>query len=234
MLTFAIDTPAPATIIVISGDRDFVYAVSVLRLRQYHVVVVAPGSAHSSLRSQASKVHDWDTAIVNKSALPPTSRVHSANVDGPAGRPGPDGEHEYRHSGHNPTQSSGNIRAPRPQRHNYFQESSLYSPASAALTPSPVKARQDESLPPDPERRPAFVFPKVPATDTQTVTTEQPREGAFDSRAGHATHSRSISMPPKGLSSAPVDSTPVSPMNHAPSTNVRIVTCGRGSLTVNP
>ncbi|OSD02824.1 hypothetical protein PYCCODRAFT_309673 [Trametes coccinea BRFM310] len=66
MLTYAIDNPAPATIILISGDRDFVYAVSVLRLRRYRVVVVAPFTAHDSLKSQATAVLDWQADIMRK------------------------------------------------------------------------------------------------------------------------------------------------------------------------
>ncbi|KAH9901142.1 NYN domain-containing protein [Cubamyces lactineus] len=66
MLTYAIDNPAPATIVLISGDRDFVYAVSVLRLRRYRVVVVAPYTAHGSLKSQASVVLDWEADIMRK------------------------------------------------------------------------------------------------------------------------------------------------------------------------
>ncbi|KAI9067045.1 DUF537-domain-containing protein [Trametes sanguinea] len=66
MLTYAIDNPAPATIILISGDRDFVYAVSVLRLRRYRVVVVAPFTAHDSLKSQATVVLDWQADIMRK------------------------------------------------------------------------------------------------------------------------------------------------------------------------
>ncbi|PCH38370.1 DUF537-domain-containing protein [Wolfiporia cocos MD-104 SS10] len=68
MLTYAIDTPAPATIVVISGDRDFVYAVSVLRLRRYRVVLVIPTSAHASLRSQASNILDWERDILGRTA----------------------------------------------------------------------------------------------------------------------------------------------------------------------
>ncbi|OSX64966.1 hypothetical protein POSPLADRAFT_1123146, partial [Postia placenta MAD-698-R-SB12] len=64
MLTYAIDKPAPATLIVISGDRDFVYAVSVLRWRRYRVVLVAPNSAHASLRSQASAILDWEADVL--------------------------------------------------------------------------------------------------------------------------------------------------------------------------
>ncbi|TBU50101.1 NYN domain-containing protein [Dichomitus squalens] len=66
MLTYAIDNPAPATIVLISGDRDFVYAVSVLRLRRYRVVLVAPNCAHASLKSQASAVLNWETDIMGK------------------------------------------------------------------------------------------------------------------------------------------------------------------------
>ncbi|CDO76527.1 hypothetical protein BN946_scf184750.g7 [Trametes cinnabarina] len=68
MLTYAIDNPAPATILLISGDRDFVYAVSVLRLRRYRVVVVAPFTAHASLKSQATVVLDWDADIMRKTS----------------------------------------------------------------------------------------------------------------------------------------------------------------------
>ena len=69
MLAYAIDNPAPATIVLISGDRDFVYAVSVLRLRRYRVVLVAPNSAHASLKSQASSVLDWETDIMRKAGM---------------------------------------------------------------------------------------------------------------------------------------------------------------------
>ncbi|KAI0085462.1 limkain-b1-type NYN domain-containing protein, partial [Irpex rosettiformis] len=59
MLTFALDTEAPATIVLLSGDRDFVYALSVLRLRSYHTVVIAPKQAHPKFNFRASEVLDW-------------------------------------------------------------------------------------------------------------------------------------------------------------------------------
>ncbi|OJT14135.1 hypothetical protein TRAPUB_9246 [Trametes pubescens] len=71
MLTYAIDNPAPATVVLISGDRDFVYAVSVLRLRRYRVVVVAPYTAHGSLKSQASAVLDWEADIMRRTTVRP-------------------------------------------------------------------------------------------------------------------------------------------------------------------
>lgn len=85
MLTYAIDTPAPATIILISGDRDFVYAVSVLRFRRYHVVVIAPGSAHASLKSRASEILDWDHDVLGKPVREGHARHVSADVSSARG-----------------------------------------------------------------------------------------------------------------------------------------------------
>jgi len=64
MLGHAIDNPAPTTIVLISGDRDFAYAISVLRLRRYQVVLITLSNAHLSLTSQASVCHDWSSDIL--------------------------------------------------------------------------------------------------------------------------------------------------------------------------
>ncbi|KAF9072448.1 NYN domain-containing protein [Rhodocollybia butyracea] len=68
MLTFAMDNLANSlstTILLISGDKDFAYALSVLRLRMYNVVVVAPSTSHQSLRAQVSEFLDWSTSILD-------------------------------------------------------------------------------------------------------------------------------------------------------------------------
>ncbi|KAF7338466.1 hypothetical protein MVEN_02072600 [Mycena venus] len=70
MLAYAMDHPAPATLILISGDRDFAYAVSVLRLRRYEVVIISlplPGT-HISLKSQASLCLDWNSEVLGYSS----------------------------------------------------------------------------------------------------------------------------------------------------------------------
>ncbi|EIW85256.1 hypothetical protein CONPUDRAFT_135063 [Coniophora puteana RWD-64-598 SS2] len=67
MLAFAIDnSPEDATIVLISGDRDYAYAVSTLRLRQYRVVLIAPPISSPSLCQQASIIIDWDVAVLAK------------------------------------------------------------------------------------------------------------------------------------------------------------------------
>ena len=66
MLAYALDHPAPATLILISGDRDFAYPVSVLRRRRYEVVLLChsqPGP-HKSLAWQVSACLDWNTRVL--------------------------------------------------------------------------------------------------------------------------------------------------------------------------
>ncbi|KAJ3072338.1 hypothetical protein HDU98_003794 [Podochytrium sp. JEL0797] len=65
MLTFAIDNPAPATIVLISGDKDFCSALSVLRNRNYFIVLIEPmQKATSVMRAQASVVLDWKLDVL--------------------------------------------------------------------------------------------------------------------------------------------------------------------------
>jgi NYN domain len=93
MLAHAIDNPAPSTVVLISGDRDFAYALSILRLRRYHVVLITLSNAHPSLRAQTSLCFDWVSDILEpvdetlsqqltpprrgKASLPPHERLYS-------------------------------------------------------------------------------------------------------------------------------------------------------------
>ncbi|KLO18574.1 hypothetical protein SCHPADRAFT_819553, partial [Schizopora paradoxa] len=42
MLAFAFESPPPATVVIITGDRDFTYAVSTIRMRGHRVVLIKP------------------------------------------------------------------------------------------------------------------------------------------------------------------------------------------------
>ena len=79
MLAYAIDNPAPSTIILITGDRDFAYAMSILRLRQYRVVLVTLPNAHLSLTAQASKRIDWYSEVLNQ-VEQPVARTPNTNI----------------------------------------------------------------------------------------------------------------------------------------------------------
>ncbi|KAI0078985.1 hypothetical protein K474DRAFT_1592877 [Panus rudis PR-1116 ss-1] len=75
MLAYAMDTPAPATVILISGDGDFVHALALLRHRRYNVVVIAPtlNNTHTSLRHQAMEIYDWCQDILPNAPRTPAS-----------------------------------------------------------------------------------------------------------------------------------------------------------------
>lgn len=72
MLAFAIDHPAPATIILISGDGDFAYALSTLRNRGYDVVLIAPKCASASIKCVASQLLDWDSDVLARATNAPS------------------------------------------------------------------------------------------------------------------------------------------------------------------
>ncbi|KAF8633749.1 hypothetical protein AX17_004405 [Amanita inopinata Kibby_2008] len=63
MVAHAIDHQR-CTFLVVTGDRNLAYAVSLLRLRKYRVVVVAPRNVHPTLTAQASESIDWDAEIL--------------------------------------------------------------------------------------------------------------------------------------------------------------------------
>ena len=70
-MAFIKDTPPPATIILISGDRDFAYLLSTVRWRKYNVVLISNSfMTHESLTAQASIAYDWKSDILN--AQPPS------------------------------------------------------------------------------------------------------------------------------------------------------------------
>lgn len=83
MLAFAIDNCAPATFLMITGDRDFSYAASILRLRGYEVIVVLPStSSHVSLRKQASILFDWQRDVLgNRSSSHPSNEDASGQQE---------------------------------------------------------------------------------------------------------------------------------------------------------
>lgn len=69
IMAHAMDNPVPGTIVLITGDRDFAYVVSVLRMRRYRIVVIVPPNHHCTIRHHASAVLDWDSDILLKGGV---------------------------------------------------------------------------------------------------------------------------------------------------------------------
>ena len=73
IMAFIKDTPPPATVVLISGDRDFAYLLSTVRWRKYNVVLISNSfMTHESLTIQASVAYDWKSDILKSQARPPT------------------------------------------------------------------------------------------------------------------------------------------------------------------
>ena len=71
IMAFIKDNPPPATVILISGDRDFAYLLSTVRWRKYNVVLITNSfMTHESLTAQASVVYDWRSDILKTRTLP--------------------------------------------------------------------------------------------------------------------------------------------------------------------
>lgn len=74
LFTFVLDNPAPATIILVSGDADFAYACSTLRNRRFRVVIICPEErlVNQALRESCDELcADWRTAILQMPPAPP-------------------------------------------------------------------------------------------------------------------------------------------------------------------
>ncbi|GAA0154528.1 RNA metabolism protein [Lithospermum erythrorhizon] len=64
MLFWAVDNPAPANYLLISGDRDFSNALHQLRMRRYNILLAQPQQASATLLAAAKTVWLW-TSLVN-------------------------------------------------------------------------------------------------------------------------------------------------------------------------
>ena len=72
MMTFSLDHPPPATIILITGDSDYGYALSKLRARGYQIVLVVLSTAKASLTLSADVILEWEKDVLHmpKEAVP--------------------------------------------------------------------------------------------------------------------------------------------------------------------
>ncbi|KXN82518.1 hypothetical protein AN958_02369 [Leucoagaricus sp. SymC.cos] len=89
MMTHAADNPTPTTLVVVAGNQDFSYAISILRLRLYEVILVSPKD-RTGQYSQASAYLDWfddllgyQPSMVHDTPLipPRSSRQSRANTN---------------------------------------------------------------------------------------------------------------------------------------------------------
>uniref|UniRef100_A0A5B7C9P4 NYN domain-containing protein n=1 Tax=Davidia involucrata TaxID=16924 RepID=A0A5B7C9P4_DAVIN len=69
MLFWAVDNPAPANYLLISGDRDFSNALHQLRMRRYNILLAQPLQASTALIAAAKSVWLWSSLVAGGSPL---------------------------------------------------------------------------------------------------------------------------------------------------------------------
>ncbi|KAG6888106.1 hypothetical protein C0995_010671 [Termitomyces sp. Mi166 len=84
MLAYAVDNPSLSTLILISADRNFAYAMATLRMRGFTIVLISPDTVHASLKAQASECLDWhlDVLYANHEPLQNGTSIESTNASG--------------------------------------------------------------------------------------------------------------------------------------------------------
>ncbi|CAK9185982.1 unnamed protein product [Ilex paraguariensis] len=75
MLFWAVDNPAPANYLLISGDRDFSNALHQLRMRKYNILLAQPQKASAPLVAAAKNVWLWTSLVAGG---PPLTNGESA------------------------------------------------------------------------------------------------------------------------------------------------------------
>ncbi|KAG9145794.1 hypothetical protein Leryth_011226 [Lithospermum erythrorhizon] len=76
MLFWAVDNPAPANYLLISGDRDFSNALHQLRMRRYNILLAQPLRASAALVAAATIVWHWTSLVVGG---PPLTKGDASN-----------------------------------------------------------------------------------------------------------------------------------------------------------
>ncbi|KAH0771516.1 hypothetical protein KY290_015497 [Solanum tuberosum] len=67
MLLWAVDNPAPANYLLISGDGDFSNAIHQLRMRKYNILLAQPVYASPALAVAATNVWQWTSLAAGRS-----------------------------------------------------------------------------------------------------------------------------------------------------------------------
>ncbi|SPC63839.1 uncharacterized protein UHOD_00816 [Ustilago sp. UG-2017b] len=107
LLAYAIDQPAPSTVVLISGDRDFAYPLGILRNRGYSVVLVTPPiGAVPILEASANVVMSWRQDVLGVQTNKDGKPYSSYSNTGP-NTPSKNGQYSSSSNQHASNQPSG-------------------------------------------------------------------------------------------------------------------------------
>lgn len=144
IMAYAIDVPPPARIVLLSGDRDFAYPMSLIRGRGYQVVLITPPvGAVPILKASANHVSRWRQDVLGMDRdgfgrpyeMGPSTPHKRSSSPGPYNRSSSPGPYTRPVSpgGSNRSAPTNGTRAPS-------------TPASSAATPAAAEMRVTSSL----------------------------------------------------------------------------------------
>ncbi|KAJ4969479.1 hypothetical protein NE237_016180 [Protea cynaroides] len=81
MLFWAVDNPAPANYLLISGDRDFSNALHQLRMRRYNILLAQPQNASAPLLAAAKSVWLWTSLLAGGQPLSNAESSQLASIN---------------------------------------------------------------------------------------------------------------------------------------------------------
>ncbi|TKY61663.1 Meiosis arrest female protein 1 [Spatholobus suberectus] len=126
MLLWAVDNPAPANYLLISGDRDFSNALHQLSMRKYNILLAQPPQVSPSLAAAAKVVWLWTT--LSAGGIP----LFIADSDSSSGKPA------------EPIQLKS--------KPKYVRKSTTITPTSSLQVPNESKSKNKNSDDPNPEQ----------------------------------------------------------------------------------
>ncbi|KAJ0976475.1 hypothetical protein J5N97_018440 [Dioscorea zingiberensis] len=80
MLFWAVDNPPPANYLLISGDRDFSYALHQLGMRRYNILLAHAPNVSQALVAAARTVWLWTSLLAGEAPLPNSGSTQQGNA----------------------------------------------------------------------------------------------------------------------------------------------------------
>ncbi|XP_044479201.1 uncharacterized protein LOC123206123 isoform X2 [Mangifera indica] len=135
MLFWAVDNPAPANIMLISGDRDFSNALHQLRMRRYNILLAQPQKASAPLLAAAKSIWLWTSLVAGS---PPLTTKLGNKISVPNDMPFVHVQVPQLGNSNEKFSNSSLVNILEDQKPvNYHQPSTNYNPKSSLMGPCP-------------------------------------------------------------------------------------------------
>jgi hypothetical protein len=206
MMTFAMDNPG-GVMVLISGDRDFVYCLSILRNRKFKVILVVPdkNGVHVTLRNAANVVVNWRADVLNSEAQIESGGEdlrddHSDSTYYTTFESPPRLGSTIKPKSHTPNSSTGSEPSNFKKCPDHTKNHSVSSGAPSTVAPD---SQAQQNFPRQPLEIPPQTDPSIQqnVNSQEQLTTERDSHTFIESRSSAAVppHPQDVRLPPQKL-----------------------------------